>query len=126
MARTLAASMPPMTVVPITLRATAPEPLASQRGTHPRMNAKEVIRMGLSLIFAPSSAASSSGTPCSYRVRANSTINMAFLAESPISMIRPIWANTLFSIRRAYRVAYAPNTATGTPRRTLNGSDQLS
>ena len=43
-----AANIPPITVVPITCRATAPEPEAIQRGTHPRMKAKEVIKIGRS------------------------------------------------------------------------------
>ena len=46
MAMQVAVSMPPMTAVPITLRATAPEPEAMARGTHPRIKAKEVMRIG--------------------------------------------------------------------------------
>ena len=42
----VAASMPTMTTVPSTLRETAPEPEAVQSGTHPRMNAKDVMRIG--------------------------------------------------------------------------------
>ena len=37
-------SMPPMTAVPMTCRAIAPAPEAVHSGTHPRMNAKDVMR----------------------------------------------------------------------------------
>ncbi len=46
MPNALAASMPPITVVPMICRATAPEPDALHNGKLPRMNAKEVIRIG--------------------------------------------------------------------------------
>src|SRR6267154_3473523 len=62
----LAAIIPPITVVPITWRATEPAPDAVQSGTHPRMKAKEVIRIGRSRSFAPSNAASANGFPLSY------------------------------------------------------------
>jgi hypothetical protein len=39
----LAASIPPITVVPITWRATEPAPDAIHNGTHPKMKAKDVI-----------------------------------------------------------------------------------
>ena len=89
---TVAASMPPMTAVPMTCREMAPAPLAMASGTQPRMKAKEVMRIGRSRSFAPSSAASTSGRPFSYSILANSTIRMAFLAARPMSMTRPIWA----------------------------------
>src|SRR5580658_4749339 len=44
----LAASIPPMTAVPIIWRATEPAPLAVQSGTQPRINANDVIRIGRS------------------------------------------------------------------------------
>src|SRR5262245_11552399 len=40
----VAASMPPMTTVPMMRRETAPAPVAVQSGTVPRMKANEVIR----------------------------------------------------------------------------------
>ncbi len=88
----LAASMPPMTPVPITWRATAPAPEAMASGTQPRMKAKLVIRIGRSRSRAPSRAASMTDLPFSYSTLANSTIRIAFLAASPISMIKPICA----------------------------------
>ena len=84
------------------------------------------MRIGRKRILAPARAASINGLPFSYSSRANSTIRMAFLAASPISMTRPIWAKTLFTICRVARAAKAPNTATGVPSKTLKGSDQLS
>jgi len=92
MAMRVAAVIPPMTVVPMTCREIPPAPLAMASGTQPRMKAKEVIRIGRSRSFAPSSVASIRGFPFSYSIFANSTIRMAFLAARPISMTRPIWA----------------------------------
>src|ERR1700733_6088133 len=62
----LAASIPPITAVPIIWRATEPAPLAVHSGTQPRIKANEVIRIGRSRNLAPSRAASASGLPCSY------------------------------------------------------------
>ena len=86
----LAASIPPITVVPMIWRPTAPAPDAVHRGTHPRMNANEVIRIGRNRKRAPSSAASTRFIPSSYLSLANSTIRIAFLAARPISITNPI------------------------------------
>ena len=72
--------------------ASAPEPLAIHNGTHPRMNANDVIRIGRSRSRAPSRAASTRSRPSSSRAFANSTIRMAFLAASPMSITMPICA----------------------------------
>ena len=53
MAMTDAASIPPMTAVPMMRRATAPAPDASHKGALPRMKANAVIRMGRRRIRAP-------------------------------------------------------------------------
>src|SRR6266487_3920759 len=58
MPMTLAASIPPITVVPMIWRATDPAPDAVHSGTLPRMKAKDVIRIGRSRSLAPSRAAS--------------------------------------------------------------------
>ena len=92
MAMALAAVIPPITALPITWREIAPAPVALQSGTQPKINAKEVIRMGRRRSLAPSRAASAYDLPFSNSALANSTIKMAFLAASPISMIRPICA----------------------------------
>ena len=95
---TLAASMPPITVVPMIWRATEPAPDAVHNGTQPRINANDVIRIGRRRSRAPSSAASTRFLPFSNSSLANSTIRMAFLAASPISMTRPICEYTSLSI----------------------------
>ena len=59
----VAASIPEMTVVPRIWRPAAPAPCAIHSGTQPRMNAKDVIRIGRSRSRAPSRAASTSGSP---------------------------------------------------------------
>ena len=82
--------MPPNTVVPIDWRLAAPAPVAIISGTTPRMKAKAVIRIGRSRSRAASIAASTISRPSSRRRLANSTIRIAFLAASPISMTKPI------------------------------------
>src|SRR5271163_2876630 len=62
---TVAASIPPITTVPSTLRETAPAPVAVHKGTMPRINAKAVIRIGLRRSRAAASAASTNGCPFS-------------------------------------------------------------
>ncbi len=88
----VAASMPPMTTVPRIRRETAPEPVAVQSGTQPRMKANEVIKIGRNRMRAPVSAASMRDLPFSYSSRANSTMRIAFLAARPMSITRPICA----------------------------------
>ena len=63
-------------------------PVAIHKGTQPRMNANDVIRIGRNRNFAPSMAASLMLTPCSCRCTANSTIRIAFLPSRPTSMTR--------------------------------------
>ncbi len=90
-------SIPENTTMPITLRASAPAPDAVSNGTTPRMKAKAVIRIGRSRSLAAPSAASYRLLPCSCSTLANSTMRIAFLAARPMSMMRPICANTLFT-----------------------------
>ena len=69
----------------------APAPVAKNSGTIPRQNAKEVIQIGLNLNLAASMEASNilfAFFKCSSI--ANSTINMAFLADKPISNNKPV------------------------------------
>ena len=91
-AKPLENTMPTMVTVPIRRRATAPAPRAVHSGIRPKMNANEVIRIGLRRWRAPFSAAVTSASPCSSSALANSTIRIAFFAESPINMMRPICA----------------------------------
>jgi len=64
--------------------------LASQSGTQPKMNAKDVIRIGRSRRCAASIAASRIVIPSARRSRAYSTIRIAFFAASPINVTMPI------------------------------------
>ena len=135
----LAASMPPMTVVPMICRATDPAPLAVQSGTQPRMNANDVIRIGRSRSRAPSSAASTSGVPFSNSLlgefhdqdrvlrrqadehhQPDLRVDVVFDLDHVRRMNRPR------SVRRSHNTQNAPNTATGVLSSTLNGSVQLS
>jgi hypothetical protein len=122
----VAASMPTITTVPRMRRDTAPEPVAVHSGTQPRMKAKLVMRMGRRRSLAPSRAASTRPRPFSSSSLANSTMRMAFLAERPMSITRPIWANTPKSYLRAHSPKNAPKMAMGTESSTEKGRDQLS
>src|SRR5271170_59648 len=82
-------SIPPNTAVPMDCRAAAPAPLATTNGTTPRINAKEVIRIGRKRSFAASTAASVTVFPPARSSRANSTIRIAFLAARPTSKTSP-------------------------------------
>ena len=120
--RNVDAIMPPATAVPTELRAAAPAPLASASGSTPRMKANDVIRMGRSRMRADSTAASTIDNPCSRSCSANSTIRIEFFAASPTSSTRPTWQNTSLLKPRINCALSAPNTASGTPSRMMNGS----
>lgn len=83
--------IPKNTPMPMFLRLSDPGPLANTRGSMPRINAKDVITIGLNLSFAAVTAASSRSFPASTSSLANSTIKIAFLATRPTSITRPIW-----------------------------------
>ena len=89
-AMNVAASMPPMTPVPIECRLAAPAPVESASGSTPKMNASDVMTIGRKRSRAASTAASLSPMPPSRcRCAANSTIRMAFFAAKPTSVTRP-------------------------------------
>jgi hypothetical protein len=66
-------------------------PLATARGSTPNTKAKLVIRIGRRRRRAALTAASNTPMPSLMRSSANSTIRIAFLAETPIVVIRPTW-----------------------------------
>ncbi|MNJ80742.1 hypothetical protein D3C77_792310 [compost metagenome] len=68
----------------------APTPVESIKGKSPKIKAKEVIKIGLNLAVAPSSAACKMVIPFLLRSAANSTIRMAFFANKPINIMRVI------------------------------------
>ncbi len=57
----------------------------------PAMKASDVIRIGLSLRRAPSTAASRMVEPRFCASTANSTIRIAFFADRPIVVSNPTW-----------------------------------
>src|SRR5881296_2967096 len=126
------ASIPPNTARPRRILACAPAPEERISGTTPRINANAVMRIGRNRSRTATNAASMMLLPCSYSSLANSTIRLAFLAERPISITRPIWRNTSFSLAcgatslKSHRVPNAPNTAIGVTSSTLKGRAQLS
>ena len=83
-------NIPPTAPVPIDLFPAAPAPVDTINGMIPKMNAKEVIKIGLKRASAPSIAACTIDSPDRLLDTANYTIRMAFLANKPISMIRVI------------------------------------
>ena len=99
-----AAIIPPITVTPIVLRATAPAPVANTNGNTPRIKASDVMSMGRKRIDTASIVDCKRSSPLSTRTLAYSTIKIAFLAARPIKVIRPIWAYTL-SVRLGIKVS---------------------
>ncbi|KAG1245136.1 hypothetical protein G6F65_021401 [Rhizopus arrhizus] len=64
--------------------------------------------------------------PRAYWSLANSTIRMAFLAASPITVTIPTWKYTSFDMPRALTSATAPSMPSGTTSMTEIGMAQLS
>src|SRR5207244_1730440 len=64
--------------------------------------------------------------PCSCAILANSTIRIAFLAASPISMISPICVYTSFGMLRSVMPVNAPITPNGITSSIATGMLQLS
>ncbi len=127
MARDVAASIPPSTVQPMVERATLAAPVASASGNTPRIKASEVISIGRRRRLTASRVALITGIPLSTRSFANSTIRMAFFAERPINVIKPICAYTLFTdLGIKVNVSMAPNIPSGTASKTEKGTYQLS
>ena len=89
-ASNVAVNMPLKTAVPSDRRAAELAPVASTSGNTPRMNAKDVMRIGRSRRCAASIAASRTLFPCSWLSLANSTIRIAFFAARPIRVTMPI------------------------------------
>ena len=91
------------------------------------MNANDVIRIGRRRMRAGFDGRVDDRHALSLRsCSANSTIRIEFLAARPISMTSPTWQNTSFVNPRSNCALSAPNTASGTPSRMMNGSTQLS
>ncbi len=76
----VATSIPLNTVVPMIRRLCAPAPVASIIGMMPIINDTAVIITARKRRVAPSRAASTIDSPSSRRLRANSTIRIAFFA----------------------------------------------
>ena len=85
------------------------------------MKASEVIRIGRSRKRLASIAACTGVRPANSSSRANSTIRMAFLADSPTRTINPIWVNTLLSPL----VSQTPSIAASNPIGTGNACSTL-
>ncbi|MCY1453638.1 hypothetical protein D9M71_706450 [compost metagenome] len=90
------------------------------------MKAREVIRIGRKRNFAAATAASTKLIPSSLSIFANSTIKIAFLADRPIMVIRPILKKISFGIPLRIMAKIAPKIPKGTTSITDNGIDQLS
>ncbi|MNL52539.1 hypothetical protein D3C87_1757270 [compost metagenome] len=88
-AKIVADNIPPITVQPIVCLDTAPAPTDSAKGTTPKMKAKEVITIGRNLNLTASIVDGINPIPQSTLSFANSTIRIAFFAESPIKVIKP-------------------------------------
>ena len=125
-ASSVAVIMPPITPVPMARWLAEPAPEETTSGNTPRMKAIEVMRIGRKRRCTASSVASITPLPCATRSLANSMIRMAFLAERPITVIRPTLKNTSFGMSRIVAPSTAPSTPSGTASSTASGIDQLS
>lgn len=125
-ASTVAASIPPITPVPMECRLAEPAPLLIASGTHPRMKAREVITMGRKRRRAASRDDSKMPMPCCRQSTANSMMRIAFFAARPISVTSPTWKYTSLDSPRSHTARMAPNTAKGTAVTTAMGSVQRS
>ena len=81
MASDEAAIIPPNTVNPIVLRATAPAPVANANGNTPKINASEVIIIGRKRKLTASMVDCIRSSPLSTRTLAYSTIKYCILGS---------------------------------------------
>ena len=84
------AIIPPKTAIPIVFLDSAPAPVANTSGNTPKMKDMDVIMIGRKRRRTASMVDCNSGSPRSTRNLANSTIRMAFFADKPINVMRPI------------------------------------
>src|SRR5438067_4153356 len=119
-------SIPENTAVPSDLRISAPAPEATHNGTTPRMNANDVIRIGLRRSFDASLVASNTERPSMCNCLANSTTRIAFLHARPTSTTRPICTKMLSELLVYSTPAREHSTHKGTTRMTASGNVQLS
>ena len=90
-ARKVAVVMPATTLWPMDRRPAAPAPTLRARGSAPRIVLMAVMSTGRRRMRAAATAASTMPAPLARICAQNSTMRMAFLADSPIRVIRPIW-----------------------------------
>ncbi len=140
MPMTLAASMPPITVVPMIWRATDPAPVAVHNGTQPK-NERErrhqnrpqaqpgaferrVHQRSFPFRIRPwrTRQSESRSSPPGRSASPDRSANTRRFRSAPCKAGR----NAPSTTRRSHSTANAPNTATGVLNRTLNGSVQLS
>ena len=118
--------MPLNTAIPRDRRISAPAPAAKTSGTTPRMNAKDVIRIGRSRSRHASRVATNRGCPSSCNCWANSTIRIAFLHARPTSTTSPICTKMSTDLPTRSMPPTEQSRQSGTTRITASGSDQLS
>ncbi|MNX99728.1 hypothetical protein D3C86_1321940 [compost metagenome] len=90
------------------------------------MNANDVIRIGRRRRRLASIAACTTVRPWCSSSRANSTIRIAFFADSPTSTMKPICVKMLLSPRVSHTPVMAASRLIGTIRITASGSVRLS
>src|SRR3546814_10898797 len=96
---------PPTPAQPMAFWPPAPAPFASASGRTPKTKAKLVIRIGRRRSLPASSAARAGGRPSRIFSSANSTIRMAFLADTPMVVIRPEGHTS--ELQSLMRISYA-------------------
>jgi hypothetical protein len=86
----VAAASPPTTARPSGAVWSPPSPRPTAIGTMPATIARLVIRIGRTRPLAPSTPASSAGTPPARALSAKVTRRMAFAVATPTAMIAPM------------------------------------
>jgi hypothetical protein len=123
---TVAATIPAITVVPICRRERLPAPSAFHRGKQPKMKANEVIRTGRNRSFAPVERRLDQWPALLQLSLGELHDEDGVLGREPDEHHQADLPVDVELELAEQRPARAPNTATGTERSTLNGSDQLS
>ena len=124
--KTVTPIIPNITDVPSDCLSSKPEPVPYASGTTPRMNASDVITIGLRRFCAAVLTAETIFSPRSSRCFANSTIRIAFLHASPMRTTKPICVMRLLSSPLMLTPIIANSITSGTTSMTDSGSVQLS
>jgi hypothetical protein len=119
--RKVVRSTPPITVIAIGARTSAPSPIPSAIGSSPSMVVSLVIRMGRRRILPASMMASRFDRPRSRAWLTASISTIDWLTTIPASMMSPMYATTLTVVPVIHNAQTAPMIASGMVSRITKG-----